>query len=206
MSQKKLRTAAVAAAGLFAVVAGWAGPAGTAEAAPLQLSIAIDDGRTTADPAQKLDYVVTVSNLGTAKTKDLVVTVSVPQSAELVSSDGATRKGNTVSWKVDVAPGKTVTKKTRVAVATKPPADLLRFAVIACAAASAKAPPVVCAADSDQLPAGAAAEKTRSQLETPAAASRPAWLVPSAVGAGGLVVVGLAGLLIRSVVRRRREA
>lgn len=143
----------VSAMAVFEPITAVAAPAKS----PPQLSIAVDDGRLTATKGDKLSYTLTVTNLGTAEIKNLQVTQTVPTTARFVTADsgGAEAKG-AVTWKVNLKPTKTETFHTSLTVLSSPDA-VLRLATVACAKVSAKSPPLVCAADSNELPAGAAA-------------------------------------------------
>jgi hypothetical protein len=88
-----------------------------------------------------------------------------------------------------------------MAVSTTPK-ELLRLASVACASASTNGPPIVCATDSDQLPAGAAAQVSKAKS---ALASRPTVTSTSrnwGYAAGGLVLV--MGAFVALSLRRRR--
>lgn len=173
--------------GVAGLLAGGSAQPARAETRPPQLSITVDDGRTDAKAGDELRYAVTVTNLGGKRVEDLRVTQTVPAGAELGSADrdGRASKG-TVAWTVDVGPGRSTTLTTSLTLAGELPPDLLRLATVGCASTSAKAPPVVCASDSDELPAGAAAAAQQREL-APAAAARPAWVLPAAAGSAGLV-------------------
>jgi hypothetical protein len=109
-----------------------------------------------------------------------VVTQRIPDGAKVVSaSESGKKKAKTVTWRIDVAAGKQAELRTRVALPESLPAELLRFAVTACASTSPKAAPLICASDSDLLPSGAKAEQ---QQELAASAARPWWLLPAAGG------------------------
>lgn len=179
--------AGVALAALLTAAPAWA--SGTA--AP-QLSIAVDNGRTSTAAGETLDYAITIRNLGTAGVKDLRVTQTMPAGLSLEKADaaGAERAGS-VGWTLDLAAAGQVVVHSTMTVADTPP-ELLRLATVACASMSVTGPPIVCAAHSDQLPAGAAAE---------AAAQNPpagpvGWYV-----AGGIGLLAAASLVL--VLRRR---
>lgn len=167
---------------------------------PPQLSVAIEDGQDAAGPSDKLDYTITVSNLGTAKVRHLLISQTIPAHTTLVSAGRGTAKSGTVTWDVDVAAGKKAILRTALTVGTGLPGQLLRLATVACVRTSAKAAPVVCASDSDLLPAGAVVQQERQRLAQHAAARSP-WLVPGLVGLGVVVVAAAA---VTAVWWRRR--
>jgi len=173
-----------------------------------QLSISVDNGRTSAAIGDRPTYTITVRNLGTTRVTGLRVTQSVPTGLKLRSADSAgTLKSGMVSWRLNLKATSKATLHTTMTVSPTPK-ELLRLATVACASVSAKAPPIVCATHSDQLPAGAAAQaagKTRAAGATgPGSATgtttaRTRWYV--AGGLGGMVM--LIGAL--ALMARRRE-
>lgn len=179
--------------GLVAVV-----PAGFAVAAPTetppQLSIAVDDGLTTAVAGDKLAYTLTVTNLGTERVRDLLVTQTVPAGSTLVSKDsGGKESAGTVTWKVDLDATKVKTFSLSLEVDSTPD-EVLRLATVACARLTTKSPPLVCASDSNQLPAGAAADAEQAK----AAEADASWLPPNygVFVAGGVAVLAVAGVFL----------
>jgi uncharacterized repeat protein (TIGR01451 family) len=172
---------------------------GTAAAAPAdapQLSIAVDNGRTSADTGDSLVYTITVRNLGTDDLKGLTVTQSVPTGLEFGTADhgGRTTAGN-VGWSLNLkAASEAIFTSTMTVSAT--PAELLRLATVACASTSADGPPIVCASHSDQLPAGASAEAA-------AAAPAPSPGLLQLYLMGGIAVVLIAVAVVVVVIRRR---
>jgi len=169
------------------------------QAAP-QLSIAIDNGRTSARVGDTLTYVVTVRNLGTTDTVGLVVSQSMPTGLTFGSADPpATTRTGGVGWVSDLVAGGEATFRSTATVSDTP-ADLLRLASVACAATSADGPPVVCATHSDQLPAGATAEAARTTDPAVSTAGRRWYLA----GGGALVVAAGVALLVRRRVTVRR--
>ena len=165
-----------------------------------QLSIAIDNGRTSTTTGDKLDYVITVSNLGTTDIDGLLVNQTLPAGMTFGSADSSgTADAGKVSWTVDLKATETATLHTSMTV-TATPAELLRLATVACASISADGPPIVCASDSDQLPAGAAAEAAASALAgdatTPASGISSWWYLGGGIGVV-VVVAALAVLLVR---------
>jgi uncharacterized repeat protein (TIGR01451 family) len=168
-----------------AASAGRPQPARAAAPAP-RLRIAIDDGRTATRSGQTLTYTVTVTNLGLSEVGGLQLTQSVPSEAKLVSAAGASAaKGGRITWRLDLKASGVATFHATMTVTRTPP-QLLRLATVACAGTSASAPPIVCAADSDQLPAGAPAPAAA------AATHRGGWWYIAV--AAGLVAVGLAAV------------
>lgn len=176
-------------------------PAAPAHAAAPQLSVAIDDGQSQVRSGDTTRYTLTVTNLGGKAVRDLHVTQTVPSGSEVsaVGHDGAERKG-TLRWSLNVPAGRSVTVTSSLRVAEDLPPDLFRLATVACAATSPDAAPIVCASDSDELPAGAAA--LQQQPDAPAAVGRPVWLLPSVLGTGVLAVA----LAVALVLARRRRS
>lgn len=187
---------AAALAGATLLVLG--GTTTTAQAATPQLSIAVDDGVATARSGDRLGFTITVTNLGAKKVEGLRVSQTVPEGASVVSVDAdGEETGGGVRWRVDLPPTETVTLRTTMALGTTPD-TALRLATVACAQVSAKGPALVCASDSDQLPAGAAVE----QGTTDVAAAPDGWLTgrtPWYLGGGAAAVVaaGVAALVVR---------
>ncbi len=175
----------------------------TAQAETLdpQLSIAVDDGSASARSGDKISYTLTVTNLGTTKIKDLRVSQSVPQGASVLSVGSRGRQApGKISWSVALAPTGKATMRTTMALGATPE-SALRLASVACAQVSAEGPPLVCATDSDQLPAGAAVEAAQAGAAdaSGSAGGRTPWFVG---GGAGLVVLLLGALLL---VRRHRH-
>ena len=173
-----------------------------ADSGPPQLSIRVDDGQTEASSGATLRYALTVTNLGGRRVRDLAVSQTVPPRTTLGTVDrgGEASKG-VVRWDVDVPAGGSVTLRSSVEVGKDLPPGELRLATVACAGTSPKDPPIVCASDSDQLPAGATAAEQQRQVEQAAGRPRRAWLLPLGLGTGALLVAALAAL---HVLRRRR--
>jgi uncharacterized repeat protein (TIGR01451 family) len=176
----------------------------SAQPAPPQLSIAVTDdtGETTA--GDELAYVITVENTGSTDVPGLVITQTLPVELQLVSTDPAVAAdGDAVSWTVDLAAAQTATFRSGATVGETPD-TLLRLATTVCAAVSPTDAPLVCASDSDELPAGAAAAAAADSAEDDATAPLPGWLWPVVIAAIALLVVLLVlGLLLR---RRGRPA
>lgn len=202
--QHRLLSAALALAltSLICSAPVWAS-AQPVKSTPPQLSIAVDNGVQATDKGDKLTYAVTVTNLGSDKIEDLVVTQTVPVGSTFVSadSDGAHAK-QAVSWELNLKATKKVVLHTSLKVASTPD-SLLRLATVVCAQVTTKGTPIVCASDSDLLPAGAAAELTAVRVD-PASwgqvvTDRRWWF-----GGAGLVGVIAAGAVL--LPRRRGTA
>ncbi len=168
-----------------------------------QLSVAVDDGRTSAAAGDLLSYTVTVQNLGATPLSGLQVTQSMPSGLTFESADSAgLATADMVTWKVDLRATGTATVHSTMSL-TATPKELLRLATVACVSVSPAGPPVVCASHSDLLPAGRQAAASKS-------ATRPARAGPSNSGnwyVGGVVgiVLVLSGLALL-ITRRRRLA
>jgi len=174
-----------------------------------QLSIAIDNGRKSATSGDTLDYVITVQNLGTADVDGLLIAQSLPSGLDFGTADaGGTADASEVTWNLDLKATTTATFHTTMTV-TATPAELLRLASVVCASASADGPPIVCAAHSDQLPAGAAAEAAAAtalagDATTPASGISSWWYLGGGIGVV-VVVAALAVLLVRRRVASPTE-
>lgn len=169
-----------------------------------KLSISVDNGRTAAKEGDRLTYTVAVRNIGTTDARKLHLTQSMPPGLRFVSADGhgSVRDGQVV-WTADVPAGKDVTFHTTAQVQATPE-DLLRLATVACAAAGSEGKPIVCAAHSDQLPAGAAAAEAARREASPLAGRL--WYVPAGVGLLILTVLGVrAGRRANLPARLRRS-
>jgi len=195
-------SAAASALGLgLALTAGLAPPSASAKPATPQLSIAVDNGQTTTKAGGRSTYTITVTNLGTATVKNLVVSQTVPTGAQLKSADaGGDDEAGTVRWALNLRATKSATFHTTMTVAATTPEELLRLATVACAQTSRNGSPLVCASDSDQLPAGAAAEANRAALETSPAGRPVGWYVAAGLAAAAAAAAGVLAL------RRTRKA
>jgi uncharacterized repeat protein (TIGR01451 family) len=164
-----------------------------------QLSIAVDDGRSSAVAGDSLTYTITVRNLGTADVAGLTVTQSLPTGLTLDSTDPPAEVGaGGVRWTLDLKATGDATFHSRMTV-SKTPAALLRMATVACASTSGKGPPVVCAAHSDQLPAGAAEQARQEAMSSIARTGGiDPWYVAGAIGLAGVV-------LLTALLRRHRK-
>ncbi|WP_396230995.1 hypothetical protein, partial [Frankia sp. EI5c] len=149
--------AAFAPAASAAPVLATAGPPGESEDAGPLLAIQIDNGGTATEAGDQLTYTTRIRNLGTADAEDLVITQTLPPGVRLKSADQDGRVDDgLVTWHVDLPAGRTSSFVTSLELAEPPPGQL-RLAVVSCVRADGADRPTVCAADSDELPAGGAA-------------------------------------------------
>ena len=176
-------------------------------AEPAQLSITIDDGRPSATAGDTLGYTITVTNLGTAPVAALRISQTIPVGLGFVSADPtASTSADQVVWAVDLAPSASTELHTTMTVSATPD-EVLRSATVACASESATAAPIVCASDSDQLPAGAAAEASAATDQvasrTPSSSGAASWVAVVGVALAVLLIGGcVAWLLLRRRPRR----
>jgi uncharacterized repeat protein (TIGR01451 family) len=170
-----------------------------------QLSISVDNGKTSVGTGDTLDYTVTLETLGGADVAGLRITQTMPSGMAFGSADvGGIFQNEQVKWDVDLAKGATAVFHTTATVGVPEP-QLLRLATVACANESEQAAsPIVCASHSDQLPAGAEAD-AESALIASTPASDPGislWWSAGIIVAIALVALA-AILLIRRVIRRK---
>jgi uncharacterized repeat protein (TIGR01451 family) len=171
-------------------------------AADPQLNIAVDDGRTSATEGDQPTYATKVRNLGTDDVDEVQISQSIPAGLSLISADhDGVASGGQVTWTVNLKPGEDITLTTVGRVGATP-GELLRMAVVACATAKDGSKPLVCATDSDLLPAGAAANAPVATTSGPGYAIGLAAALAAVVAAvGGAITV-----LRRTRRRRRRSA
>lgn len=169
----------------------------TTKSAP-QLSISIANAEESVSVGDPLTYAITVKNLGTTAVRGLRVTQTMPTGLEFTSADakGVAGKGQ-VLWKVDLKASGTARMHSTMKV-SETPEQLLRLASVACGATAASKAPVVCATNSAQLPAGAAAAAKTVDASASQSSGPRSWI-------GGLI--GVAVVLAGAgafLVRRRR--
>jgi uncharacterized repeat protein (TIGR01451 family) len=121
------------------------------------LSIGVSDGTNTAKPGDLLSYTVNIRNLGTASAPPLVVALTLPPAFKLLSaSGGGAKAAGQVKWQVSLPAGHSGAFRVVGRVGSTP-RQLLRLDAVACATTGKGAKPIVCAASTNELPAGAAA-------------------------------------------------
>jgi uncharacterized repeat protein (TIGR01451 family) len=178
--------------------AGAGEPQGASHAPPgsvPSLTIGVSDGRTAVKTGDQLTYVVNVRDGGTRSAPRLKITQTLSAGLEFLSaSPHGTAANGQVAWYAGIPAGRTETFRV-VARVTRPPAQVLRLAAVACAAADGSSRPIVCAAHLDRLPAAAAAPATRG--------AEPSRRVLLAYAVPALVVLA-AGVLAMIAFRRLR--
>jgi uncharacterized repeat protein (TIGR01451 family) len=193
---------ATLAFGVIALSALSMGPVSAEEPATPQLSISIDNATSSVQSGDELTYTVTIKNLGPEPVESLVVTQSLPPGLvfEYADSQG-TSTAELVTWTLTLEANSEAVLTSSTTVAATPE-TLLRLASVACASTSADGPPVVCATDSDQLPAGAAAEAGSDPIGTADAVSPTVAMVWWIAG-GALAILVALGLVLFARHRRR---
>ena len=186
------RVSAALAVGLIAL------PGAMASRAP-ELTISISDGRVAARPGDTLTYRVSLRNTGTAAAGRLQVTQTLSAGLEVTeASENGLVKDGRVTWLTALPAGATRTFLVSARV-TRPPAQTLRLAAVACVAPPGAAQPTVCAAHLDALPAAArAAQAAKTGATGPARRPGPG-IVPYAAAA----LILLAGCLFAVLFTRR---
>ena len=163
------------------------------------LSIGVTDGTNTAKPGDLLSYTVNIRNLGSANAPPLEVALTLPPAFRLLSASGdAAKAAGQVKWHVSLPAGHSGAFRV-VGRVGDTPRQLLRLDAIACATTAKGAKPLVCAAASNELPAGAAAA-AHAQLAAAPSAHHLIWYVLVIVAAVVLLVL-LAGVAL--MARRR---
>jgi uncharacterized repeat protein (TIGR01451 family) len=201
------RASAALAVGLIALPAAMATghPATPRAARAPELTISISDGRVAVRPGQMLTYRASLRNTGTATAGRLEVTQTLSAGLEVTgASDHGVAKAGRVAWTTALPAGATRTFLVTARV-TRPPAQMLRLAAIACVALPGARQPIVCAADLDKLPAAKAGTAV-----TAGPARRRSGMGAAPYAAAALVL--LAGFLVtvlfgyRTRLRRRPQS
>ncbi|MET0695502.1 MAG: hypothetical protein ABWY56_16325 [Propionibacteriaceae bacterium] len=168
---------------------------------PPPLSITVDNGHDASAAGDQRRYTVTVTNDGGSDLKDLVITQSVPAGLTFVSTDGhGAHARQAVTWALDLDAGERTSIHTALTVASTPD-TMLRVATVVCAQLTTAGEPIVCASDSDLLPAGALAEVAAAQVDPTTWAEVLGQVWPWLGGAG---LVAITAVLL--VGRRRATA
>jgi uncharacterized repeat protein (TIGR01451 family) len=163
------------------------------------LSIDVSDGTNTAKPGDLLSYTVNIRNIGSASTPLLEVALTLPPAFRLLSASGdGTRGAGQVKWRVSLPVGRSSTFRVAGRVG-RTPGQLLRLDAIACATTGKGVKPIVCAASSDELPAGIAAAVRARAVAAPSADHLIRYLL---VAVAALVLVLVLGGL--ALIARRR--
>ena len=177
-------------------------PATPRAAGAPELTISISDGQVAVRPGQMLSYRVSVRNTGTVTAGRLEVTQTLSAGLEVTgtSENGVARAGR-VAWSTALPAGGTRTFLVTARV-TRPPAQMLRLAAIACVALPGARQPIVCAAHLDKLPA---AEAGKAGKGGPARRQSGMGAAPYAEAAFALLAVCVAAVLFRYRTRLRRR-
>jgi uncharacterized repeat protein (TIGR01451 family) len=176
-------------------------PAGAASAHAPELSIGVSDGRQHVQSGDLVTYAVKIHNIGKKNAPRLRVVQTLPVNMKLISASKhpAAHAGH-LTWQLHLAAGRTDTFHV-VGRVGQTPGQLLRLATIACANAGSSLRPIVCAAHSDELPAGAVAAAHASTAGA-AAKSLPGYVRP--LGAALVLAVAASGCWLVFLRTRRR--
>jgi uncharacterized repeat protein (TIGR01451 family) len=171
-------------------------PAAAGEHTPA-LSIGVTDGTNTAKPGDLLSYTVNIRNLGSANAPPLEVALMLPPAFKLLSAsaDGAKAAGQ-VKWHVNLPAGHSGAFRV-VGRVGDTPRQLLRLDAIACATTGKGAKPIVCAAASNELPAGAAAAAHARLAAAPSANHLIRYVLVTAAAVVLLLVLAGVALMAR---------
>jgi uncharacterized repeat protein (TIGR01451 family) len=169
----------------------------------LQLSIGVTDSRQRVQAGDLLTYAVKVDNIGKRNATRLSIVQTLPAGLKLISASRhpAVHAGQ-LTWRLSLAAGHT-SKFRVVGKVGKTPKQLLRLATIACATAGGSHRPIVCAAHSDQLPAGAVAVAQASQAAAAARSGGDTDGILRPAGAALVLVIAAGGGYL--LFRRRRQ-
>ncbi|MDN3358961.1 hypothetical protein [Actinomadura sp. DC4] len=185
---------AVLAVAFAAAPYGPATAAGAKPKGPPALRIGIDNGHTSVRTGDRLTYVTKVTNTGTTKTPDLLLTQTLVPGLKLITSaPKGELSGDRITWNRALATGRTdrfsVTVEVgRLAQRTQ------RLAAVVCASAKTDKRPIVCASHLDVL---------RDAATDGSESSGPVsgWVLWSTIA--GAVVSLVAGAVL--LLRRRRK-
>jgi uncharacterized repeat protein (TIGR01451 family) len=173
----------------------------------LQLSIGVTDSRQRVQSGDMVTYAVEVHNIGKRNAPRLSIVQTLPTGLKFISaSRHPARHADQLTWQLNLPAGHT-SKFHVVGKVGKTPAQLLRLATIACATTGASARPIVCAAHSDELPAGAVAVAQASQAAaaTKSGGAADGYLRPAGAALVLVIVAGGGFLLFRRRQLGRRQ-
>jgi uncharacterized repeat protein (TIGR01451 family) len=169
----------------------------------LQLSIGVTDSRQRVQSGDLVTYAVEVHNIGKRNAPRLNIVQTLPAGLTFISaSRHPARRADQLTWRLSLPAGHTSKFRVQGKVG-KTPAQLLRLATIACATTGASTRPIVCAAHSDELPAGAVAAAQASQDASSGTATAPQDRYLGPAIAAVVLVIGTTGYFL---IRRRRQA
>ncbi|GAA3188365.1 MULTISPECIES: hypothetical protein [Streptomyces] len=142
-----------------AALPGRAVAAGTpAEPAPPQVAVEVSDDTDAAEAGDRLDYRITVRNLGDAPLPGARIEARLPATTESAKApEGRVTDDHTAVWHADLAPGGLRVLTTSVVLGDRadgPSAapGTLRAATTVCVHAAGVAAPAACTGDIDDLP------------------------------------------------------
>ena len=180
-------------------------PAAAGQNAPA-LSIGVSDGMNTAKPGDLLSYTVNIRNLGSANAPPLEVALTLPPAFTLLSaSGGGAKAAGQVKWHVSLPAGHSGAFRV-VGRVGDTPRQLLRLDAIACAITAKGVKPIVCAAASNELPAGAAAAAHARLAAAPSANHVIRYVLVTAAAVVLLLVLAGVALMTRRRLTTTKHA
>jgi uncharacterized repeat protein (TIGR01451 family) len=142
-------------------------PASGHKRRPLALTISVTDGRHSVRVGDLVRYTIKIRDIGQAGVRGLRIVDTLPSGMKLISATGHyASHASKLTWPVNLPAGRTSTFRFTGRVGPTPK-QLLRLATIACASRKGSVAPLVCAAHSDELPAGAVAAAARTGQSPP---------------------------------------
>jgi uncharacterized repeat protein (TIGR01451 family) len=190
-----LAGAAVATALAAVPAAHAAEPGPDAPERPYALNIAIGNGHQAVKRGDRLTYTIDVGNSGEGGTPSLLLSQTLPPGLAFVSATPEGQvSGDRITWRRKLPAGGSGRYRV-VARVDQVPAPARRLAVVACATIKADRRPLVCATDSDILPAAAPHEDHEAS-----ASGQSLWYVGAALA---LLLMASLGLHLRRRLMRR---